>query len=114
MPPKTALSAQNCTYRTTDSQFAHSEFSTYACSHVLPPTPSFPPKSPKHIFGKTERTKTKGTPPSTMAPPSTMTNIQGEELPSPSHNVLSNPPEPYKVKAHNGIVESAKKWYISS
>ena len=48
----------------------------------------------------------------TMAPPSTMTNIQGEELPSHSHNVLTNPPEPYKVKAHNGIVESAKKWYI--
>ena len=47
-----------------------------------------------------------------MTPPSPMTNIQGEELPSPSHNVLTNPPESYKVKGHNGIVESAKKWYI--
>ena len=48
----------------------------------------------------------------TMTPPSTMTNIQGDKLPSPSHNVLTNPPEPYNVKSHNGIVESAKNWYI--
>ena len=61
-------------------------------------------------------TKRKHTPPSTMTtmtPPSTMTNIQGEGLPSPPHYLLSNPPEPYKVKAHNGIVESAKNGTFS-
>ena len=46
-----------------------------------------------------------------MAPPSTMTNIQGEELPSPSHNVLTNPPEPYMVKAQWDC-RICQKWCI--
>ena len=74
-----------------------------------------PQVSLQNLLHTSAGTKRKHTPPSTMTtmtPPSTMTNIQGEGLPSPSHNVLTNPPEPYKVKAHNGIVESAKKWYI--
>ena len=45
----------------------------------------------------------------TMTPPSTITNIQGEGLPSPSHNLLTNPPEPYKVKAHHGILWNLPK-----
>ena len=89
---KLHLSALHCTYRTTDSP--HVPDSMSSC---LPQVSS---RSPSHISGKKERTKTKGTP------------IQGEKLPSPSHNVLTNPPESYKVKAHNGIVESAKTWYI--
>ena len=74
-----------------------------------------PQVSLQNLLHTSAGTKRKHTPPSTMTtmtPPSTMTNIQGEGLPSPSHNVLTNPPEPYKVKAHNGIVESTKKWYI--
>ena len=74
-----------------------------------------PQVSLQNLLHTSAGTKRKHTPPSTMTTmtlPSTMTNIQGEGLPSPSHNVLTNPPESYKVKAHNGIVESAKKWYI--
>ena len=78
---------------------------------VLPPTPSFSSKSPSHICGNKEKTH------SSINNDNNDTSINhdkhsGEGLPSPSHNVLTNPPEPYKVKAHNGIVESAKKWYI--
>ena len=79
---------------------------------LLPRPPTYPKFLSKISLHTSAGTKRKHTPPSTMTtmtPPSTMTNIQGEGLPSPSHNVLTNPPEPYKVKAHNGIVESAKK-----
>ena len=84
-------------------------YSPKACFHVLPPTL-------QNLLQTSVGMKRKHTPQSTMTtmtPTSTMTNIQGEGLPSPSHNVLTNPPEPYKVKAHIGIVESAKNGTFS-
>ena len=110
-PPQTAL---ECT-----TLHLHSYWHLIFCSDslVVPAstTSHLPQVSLQNLLHTSAGTKRNHTPLSTMTtmtPPSTMTNIQGDGLPSPSHNVLTNPPEPYKVKAHNGIVESAKKWYI--
>ena len=71
--------------------------------HVSASTSSTNPKFPTKIsFTQRELS---------LPPPSTMTNIQGDELPSPSHNVLTNPPEPYMVRAQWDC-RICQKWCI--